>query len=567
MLRTCRRPLAYAAFFSALLNLLFLAPMIYMLQVYDRVIPSQGKTTLLLLSAILLFALGTLALLEAVRARLFLRASNRLNERFAAPLMRATLLRDGSARPAPHHALRDLDTLRQSLTSPASAALLDLPWLPIYLAIGFLINFWIGVLAAAGSLLIFALAWRSEQLLRRPLMAANLAANRSYQVYEQTVASADLVKAIGAGETMIRGHLHNRVDMLEQQGKASLLSARLTAESRFVRLALQSLALGLGALLAISGQISPGAVFASMFVVGRALAPIDALVGHWRTLVQARGAIITLDEVLGEARPATTRTRLPDPVGKLEVEDLQVTGDEGEEILAGLGFTIEPGEMVAVLGPSGAGKSTLVRALAGAIAVEGGTIRFDDAELRDWDPAQLARHLGFMPQETLLFPGTIKDNISRFERFSGASLATLDEDIVDAAKRAGAHELILRLPGGYDHVVRPGSRSLSAGQMQRVTLARALYRRPRYVLLDEPNANLDNEGDAQLTETLRQLKSEGTTVIIVAHRLSMLNLVDKLLYVQNGRLAYAGGRDDVLQQLNPPRSAADRMVAGRRIAS
>jgi ATP-binding cassette subfamily C protein len=326
---------------------------------------------------------------------------------------------------------------------------------------------------------------------------------------------------------------------------------------------LQSLALGLGALLAIDAKVSPGAVFAASFIVGRALAPIDQLVGSWRFLVQARGAYATLRSLFSETGPDIALTQLPPPQGRLDVEGLTVADANRRVIIGGIGFSVNPGEMVAIIGPSGAGKSTLVRALSGALVPSAGIIRYDSADQRNWDPERLALHVGYLPQEASLFAGTVKENIARFSDRLGEDPRELDEAAVAAAKAAGAHELILRLPGGYDSPLGLGGRGLSAGQAQRIALARALFRDPHYLILDEPNANLDSEGDQQLVQTLAELKKKGKTILIVAHRLSVLPIVDKLLVLQDGRVKMFGPREEVLRQIMPAATqGGTRIVAG-----
>jgi ATP-binding cassette subfamily C protein len=518
---------------------------------------------LLFLTLVLILALATLAALEAIRSRLLVRASVKLDQELAGPIMRATLLQpDSSERPA-RQAVREFDTLRQAMTGPAVVGALDAPWVPIYVLIAFLIHPWIGFLSLGGALLIIFLAWRNELATREPLQRANTAAGRSYAAYDAALSSSEVVRALGLREALVLGHLGDRRMMMSLQTHAGITSARLSSHSKFVRLLLQSLALGVAALLAIDAHVSAGAVFASMFIVGRALAPIDQLVGGWRTIIQARGAITVLDELFAATPPDVARTRLPDPGGKLEVQGLGFAGRDQNPILYNVSFAVAPGEVVAIVGPSGAGKSTLVRAIAGALRPSAGFIRFDGAEQRDWDPEQLARHIGFMPQETMLFAGTIKENTSRFRGLLGEDPSTIDDDTVSAAKLAKAHEMILALPGGYDHVLQFGGRGLSAGQAQRISLARALFRDPRYVILDEPNASLDAEGDAQLIVTLEMLKKQGVTQLVVAHRLSLLPVVDKLLVLQGGQISHFGPRDEIMRQisLQPP---ATRVVSGGR---
>ena len=339
-------------------------------------------------------------------------------------------------------------------------------------------------------------------------------------------------------------------------------SSGQTAVSNFVRLALQSLALGLGALLAIDAKVSAGAVFASTFIVGRALAPIDQLVGSWKAIVQARGAYQTLRDLFSEAPVDISLTQLPAPKGQLQVENLTVTDGQQRVILGNVSFPVAAGEMVAIVGPSGAGKSTLVRTLTGAALPAAGVVRFDGADQRNWDSERLSQHIGYMPQEPSLFAGTVKENIARFRDRLGENQVAVDEAAVEAAQLAGAHELILQLPGGYDYPLGLGGKGLSAGQAQRIALARALFRNPQYVILDEPNSNLDAEGDQQLLQTLEELKRRGSTILIVAHRLSVLPIVDKLLVIQDGRLKIFGPRDEVLRQIAPPSAVTTRVVSG-----
>jgi ATP-binding cassette subfamily C protein len=563
-LDACRRHFVYAFLFSALLNLLFIVPMLYMLQVYDRVIPTAGGATLFFLTLVLLFALATLALLDLARSRLLVRASVRLDRILSAAIMNATLSRpELSGQRLSKQALREFDTLRQVLTGPAMLAVFDAPWVPVYVIVAAIIHPWLGVLALFGACISVYLAWRTERSTSARLQEANEAAGRVYSGYDSSVAASETVRALGLRRALVADHEQHRWKMMQLQTEASLQSSQLTAISKFMRLSLQSLALGLGALLAIDAKVSPGAVFAASFIVGRALAPIDQLVGSWRFLVQARGAYATLRSLFSETGPDIALTQLPPPQGRLDVEGLTVADANRRVIIGGIGFSVNPGEMVAIIGPSGAGKSTLVRALSGALVPSAGIIRYDSADQRNWDPERLALHVGYLPQEASLFAGTVKENIARFSDRLGEDPRELDEAAVAAAKAAGAHELILRLPGGYDSPLGLGGRGLSAGQAQRIALARALFRDPRYLILDEPNANLDSEGDQQLVQTLAELKKKGKTILIVAHRLSVLPIVDKLLVLQDGRVKMFGPREEVLRQIMPAATqGGTRIVAG-----
>lgn len=567
-LEACRRHFFFAMLFSALLNLLFIAPMLYMLQVYDRVVPTYGATTLLFLTIVLLFALSVLAALDALRSRLLVRASVRLDKELAGAILDTTLaVPDQGTQRIAKQALREFDVLRQTLTGPAIVALFDAPWVPVYIVIAALISPWIGLLAVAGAGLALYLAWRNERATNARLKEANAAAGRSYASYEFTLAQADVVRALGQRRAMVSGHLSDRQSMMELQSLASLESSGIGATSKFVRLAIQSLALGLAALLAIDNKISAGAIFAASFIVGRALAPIDQLVGSWKMVVQGMNAWSTLKELFVEARPEIGQTRLPSPEGKLSSEGLAIIDQNRRPILQGLSFAVAPGETVAIIGPSGAGKSTLVKALAGAALPAAGIIRFDGADQRNWDPELLAEHVGYMPQEPSLFAGTIKENIARFRNRLGADPAGLDAAVIEAARKARAHDLILQLPGGYDYSLALGGRGLSAGQAQRIALARALFGNPRYLILDEPNSSLDSEGDQQLIQTLDDAKKTGVTILIVAHRLSVLPIIDKIMVIQDGRLAAMGARDEILKQLappKPPKPEPETLTAGKR---
>jgi ATP-binding cassette subfamily C protein len=560
----CRRHFQWALLFSALINLLVLVPLLYMLQVYERVVPTRGHTTLALLTLVLVLGLIATSLLDLVRSRLLVRAGIRLDRLLSRNILDTCLAHSNSrAQRRARQGMREFDILRQTLTGPAIIALLDAPWVPIYLLLAFVLHFWIGILALLGALVVVALAVRNEAVTRERLQRASEASGQTYAELDFSLANAEVVRALGLRQALVAGHLHQRSGSMQLQTEASLAGGGLIASSRFVRQLLQSLALGLGALLAIDGKVTPGAIFAAMFIVGRALAPIDQLVAHWRSVVQARGAWNALSELM-EGQPADVAlTHLPRPEGRIAAEQLHYATEEGQLVLQNVQFEIVPGEVVAIVGPSGAGKSTLVRLLAGAVAPTHGLIRVDGMDQRNWDSERLAEHIGFMPQEAALFAGTVKENIARFRNRLGEDPQTVDGDAIDAARAAGAHELIRRLPGGYDHPLQLGGRGLSAGQAQRVALARAMFRKPSLLILDEPNANLDAEGDQTLTRALEQAKNEGTTIILVAHRMSVLPLVDRIMVIQDGRMAMFGRRDEVLEKLGArPLSVAP--IEGRR---
>lgn len=554
-LRAVKRHLVWAAVFSALLNLLFIAPMLYMLQVYDRVVPTQGSFTLLFLTIVLIFALATLSMLEFVRSRLLVRASARLDRQLSGAILNATLARPEEGRSGiSKQILREFDTLRQTLTGAGVIAVFDAPWTPIYILICFIIHPAIGFLALIGALLLVLVTWRNEKVTREPMQRANEAAGRAYTSHDLSAAKSGVVRALGMRNALVSRHLQEREAMVTLQTDASFASGWLVALAKFLRLLLQSAALGVGALLAIQNEISPGAIFASMFLVGRALAPIDQVLNAWKSMLQGRGAYNKLVQLF-KAPADVSATQLPPPKGELRLEGLTVLNETRDRaIINNVSFAVKAGEVVGIIGPSGAGKSTLLNYIAGAAIPAQGQIRFDGAEQRDWDAERLARFIGYMPQEPSLFSGSIKDNISRFQAGTGGDQSGIDAAAVEAAQQAGAHDLILQLPSGYDHQLSWGGSGLSMGQAQRVALARAMFGSPSYLLLDEPNAHLDSEGDTQLIKSLAELKSKGVTILVVAHKLSILPVVDKLLLMRDGRLELFGPRDEVMRQIAPPQA-------------
>lgn len=554
MIRAVKRHFFWAALFSALANLLFLAPTLYMLQVYDRVVPTRGAGTLAFLTLVLMLAYATLSLLEYVRSRLLVRASIGLDRHLARTLIAATLHQQPADRTGrrSRQPIRECDQLRQTLTGPTMFALFDAPWTPIYIIVCALIHPLIGLMALVGSLLLIAVTWTSDRATREPLLQANAAANRSYASQEQTMQGAEAVRALGMQEAMVRRHLAEREDMLAWQADASFAAGSRMGLSRFLRNMLQSGALGLGALLAIDGQISGGAIFASSFLLGRAVAPVDQLVGSWRSFVTARGSYVEIMAWLDGVAEDAPQTALPRPRGRIDVERVSVEDPHSERmILNNLSFTIAPGEMVAVIGASGAGKSTLARLVGGAIACHQGEIRIDGAERSQWDGDALAVHVGYMPQQLSLFAGSIRDNIARFADADRDD--RIDADVMAAAQACGVHEMILRLPQGYDTMLGWGGMGLSMGQTQRIALARALFRDPAVLILDEPNAHLDSDGETQLIAALAKAKARGAAIMVTAHRSGLLGPADRILVLDNGRMRMSGPRDQVLGALNRPR--------------
>ena len=540
-----RALLVHAAVFSALLNLLYLAPTLYMMQVYDRVMPTGSRTTLILLSVATFSAIGSLSLLDWVRSRLLVHVSARLDARLAGPVLHALLRRPNLSRVERSAAMRDFDTFRQSLAGPALLAAFDAPWTPIYLLVGFIVHPLLGVAGLVSALVLLVLAWLNERATGAPLQRANRVASLAYAEEDYTARSSDVVRALGMSSALTVRQLDRRREVIALQNEASFAAGRYLHLIKAIRLGLQSFALGLGAWLAIERQISPGAVFATSFLLARMLSPIELVVGAWKSIVLNRNAYLTLKTLLAND-DTRERTRLPDPKGEISVQGVAVAGaGHDRAILQDVNFTVAPGELVALIGASGAGKSTLARVLAGALAPARGTVRIDGAAYSDWSPERLGRHIGYLPQDFVLFAGTVKDNISRFRAVLNEPDVDIDDLAVKAARAAGVHEMILRLPEGYDTPLGLGGVGLSAGQSQRIALARALFGAPRVLVLDEPNAHLDSDGEILLDQTLLRLREQGCAIVLAVHRSRLLKAADKILMLGNGRVLIYGGLEEL----------------------
>lgn len=540
-----RPHLIAAAAFSLFVNLLFLAPAIYMLQVYDRVVATGGKSTLIYITLALAIALLALAGLDGIRSRLLVRASARLDSILSAQILRRMIGRGGRDQ---GQAMRDFDTVRQALSSPAAAGVFDAPFAPIFITVCFLLHFWIGVLAVASVALLFALAWRNQGKTRREIEIGTRALAMAQASDQAAAMHAQAVRALGMSEGLARRHLAQRALGVGKLADAQFAGARYTAVSKFIRLFVQSAALGLGALLAIAGEISAGGIIAGSILLGRALQPVDALIGGWTTLSGALAAWERLIETFRAPSEADRiRTALPAPEGRVEAEQIGVRGAGGGAILYGVSLKVEPGELLGIVGPSGSGKTTLAKVVAGAIEPDAGVVRIDGAKRSDWDPERLGRHIGYLPQDPSLFEGTIKDNISRFDSWSGGNPETTDAAVIAAARLAGVHDVILSLPQGYDTPLGPLGEGLSAGQAQRIALARALYGDPSVLILDEPNAFLDPQGEAALLRAVAAARARKAAVLMIAHRRAVLGNADRLLVLEGGRAKMAGPAKDVVR--------------------
>jgi ATP-binding cassette, subfamily C, bacterial exporter for protease/lipase len=532
--------------FSAVINLLMLAPALYMLQVYDRVLASGNEMTLLMLTLMILGLFGLMGALEWVRSQVVIRLGTqmdmRLNQRVYDAAFEAQL---STGSPAAGQALNDLTSLRQFATGNALFAFFDAPWFPVYLWVIFMFSPWLGLLALGGAVLLMLLAWLNQRLSHGPLKAASELSVEATQQASAHLRNAEAIEAMGMLGTL-RGHwLAQHTAFLAQQNLASEKTASVGAWSKGVRLALQSLVLGLGALLAVQGQITAGMMIAGSILMGRVLSPIDQLIGVWKQWTSARLAYQRLESLL-QAHPARPpRMALPVPRGELAVEQLSASAPGTRRAtLSNLSFTLHAGQVLGVIGPSGCGKSTLARLLVGVWQPLAGKVRLDGAQLSQWDKQQLGPHLGYLPQDIQLFAGTIAQNIARF--------AQVDADkVLAAAQMAGVHSLILQMPEGYDTRLGDGGAGLSGGQKQRIGLARALYGLPALIVLDEPNANLDEAGEQALLQAIAQLKQLKRTLILITHKPNVLTLTDQLLILREGQLQAYGPTAKVLAAPKP----------------
>ncbi len=553
----CSLHMRYAVFFSALVNLAYLAPTLYMLQVYDRVVPSGSRSTLVFLTIALGATLFVLTYLDRMRSRILLAASVSLDQGFSGRLFQRAMAAAGAGQPLRlNQLIRDFDTVRLAVTGPAMLALFDAPWIPIYIVVCYIVHPLIGSIALGGALLLILLAILNDRITRDVNRQAAAAVAASAAGQDSISASADVVRALGMTSAFQAQFEAARAKASTPQLQGTRTSGRIGALIRFLRLFLQSIALGAGAWLAIEKQVSAGAIFASSMLAARALSPIDQIVAQWRVLSAAATSYNALRDYLGRETSVNT-TLLPDPRARLTLQRASVFSPSRDRLLLnGISFEAAAGSIIAVIGPSGAGKTTLLQLIANARAVDQGEIRIDGAKYADWDPQRLGRFIGYMPQDSALFPGSIKDNISRFNSWIGVSGPQADEMAVAAAKAAGVHEMILRLPKGYDTVLGQRGRGLSAGQQQRIAMARALYGQPLLYLLDEPNSNADGEADAALLQIIAHLKAAGAIVIIAAHRVSLVAVADMVALLNEGRLERFGPRDEVLAALRESQTGA-----------
>lgn len=544
-IRTRTRVFWSIGIFTAFINLLMLVPSVYMLQVYDRVLPSRNEITLLMLTLIMLGMFAMMSLLEYIRSMVVICISNQLDMRLNTRVYTAVYeanIKNGSSDAG--QMLNDLTNLRQFLTGSALFTFFDVPWFPVYLSVIFLFNPWLGLFALLGALLLISLAVINEFVSKKPLAEASKLSIVSGNLASTNLRNAEVIEALGMLPNLRHRWFDLHQQLLSSQRIASERSGRVSAVTKFVRMSLQSLVLGLGGWLAIDGHITPGMMIAGSILMGRTLAPIEQVINVWKSYSAARLSYDRLVRLLETYPQRSTGMSLPRPEGVVSVEGVSATppGSSEAVVLHNVSFGIQPGDVLGIIGPSASGKSTLARVLVGVWPVSEGTVRLDNSDIYQWDKSELGPYIGYLPQDIELFAGTIAENIARFNDIDS-------EKVIEAAKLAGVHELILRFPDGYNTVLGSSGVGLSGGQKQRIGLARALYGIPSLVVLDEPDSSLDDAGKKALDQAITSLRRRNKTVILITHRTSLLSMTSKLLLLVNGNVNAFGPTQQVLQRL------------------
>jgi ATP-binding cassette subfamily C protein EexD len=544
-LGACKSSFLTVGFFSMFINLLMIVPAIYMLQVYDRVVTSGSITTLVMLTLIMTLLLVSMGCLEWVRSRILIRVGNKLDRLLSRKVF------DNSFKIALYSGgkqdggmpINDLTGLRQFMTGNGLFAFFDAPWVPIYLGVMFVFHPWYGWIGVGSAIVLVILALCNEKMTSKILLNANQEMSVANARMRKNLANAEVVESMGMLGRMRDSWQEKQTSVLYWQTKASERAAVLTNLSKTIRMLMQSLILGVGAYLVVQQEITPGLMIAGSILLGRALAPVDQMIGVWKGFVGARGQYQRLSEMLANMPVDPDTMSLPAPKGQIQFEGVMVAPPGSRNMtLKNITFAVPAGQTVGILGPSASGKSTLARALLGIWPVAAGKVRLDGADIFSWNREELGSHIGYLPQDIELFEGTISENIARFGEIDA-------EEVVAAAVAAGVHQLILNLPNGYDTAIAAQGGGLSGGQRQRIGLARALYGRPSLIVLDEPNSNLDEVGEQALALALKGVKERGATVFIITHRVNVLALTDALLVLADGQLRLGGARDDVLQKL------------------
>ncbi|BBK35687.1 transporter HasD [Allostella sp. ATCC 35155] len=551
LLRACRPELITVGVITFFINMLMLTLPLYTLQMFTRVFASGSMSTLVMLTIVAAFAMIVMGVLYFVRSRVTNEMSNKIDAMLGENLLRLSIkngLLNNASRDA--QGLRDLAQVRNFLAGGELPNLFDTPWVPMYLFIIWIFDPLLGYVAIAGAIIMISFAVANEVLSRRPLRIYNTASVLATQEAESMVKNAEAIESMGMMKGVVRQWRKMQSVVLSSNSRSNKISSFIGTSSRTVRLLVQISVTAVGAYQVVNHSISPGAFVVANILMARALAPVDAAIATWRSVVAFMSAARRLDALMQDLpRMQSATMALPAPKGRMAVDRLvfrhRVGGGLAPAILKGVSFAIEPGEALGVVGPSGSGKSTLVKCMVGVWRPFSGTVRLDGADVAQWDSEDLGQYVGYLPQEVELFNASIRDNISRFQEAD-------PKDIVEAAQLAGVHDLILRMPNGYETRIGAGNYILSGGQRQRIGLARALFGDPRLLVLDEPNANLDTEGEAALRQALVHCKQRGVTVIVIAHRPSILSNVDKMLFMRDGQVELFGPPAEVMARLSPP---------------
>jgi ATP-binding cassette subfamily C exporter for protease/lipase len=557
-----RREFVMVGFFSMVANVLMLTPTLYMLQVYDRVLTSQSELTLLAMSLLTVLLFGIMGSAEWMRSRLLVSSGVRLDEKLGTQVFNASFesqLRQTAT--GPSRAFGDLIQIRQFLTGNGVFAFFDAPWTPIYMVVLFLLHPWLGVMGVVFAFIQAALAWFGHRQTVAPSEAAAKAAADANGFLQSKLRNAELLESMGMIRNLQARWADRQQAFLERSGAAQHLTHNIAAWSKFIRYSQQSLSLGAGALLAIDGQLTMGGMIAANVLMSRALAPIEMLVGSWRQFIGMRSAFGRLETLLEEFPARDPSIKGVAPTGAITLDSVCATvPNRKAPILNNVTLKVPAGMVIAILGPSGSGKSTLARVLVGIWPDVTGSVLLDDTPVQSWSRMELGPHIGYLPQDIELFEGTIAENIARF----GDVKSDL---VIQATRSAGLHEMILRFPQGYETPIGEAGNLLSGGQRQRIGLARALYGNPKLVVLDEPNANLDDAGEAALYQAVATLKAQGKTVILITHRPGAVQVADRIVLLQNGQVQMDGPRDAVVaavkaaHQSPPPPAAANPLAA------
>jgi len=553
-----RKEFLWVGVFSIIANILMLTPSLYMLQVYDRVMKSGNQVTLLFVTIFLVIFFGAMAVAEWLRSRLLVRAGVRMDEGINSMVFNASfdawLDRAGDRA---HRALNDLTTIRQFLTANGIIAFFDTPWTPIYIVVIFILSPFLGWISILFSLIQLGMTVLTSWLSSREIETAAEAGNESYRFVQGKLRNIEPIHAMGMTASLRERWFDLHDAALERSGRSQESQHRLQAITKFVRYCMQSLTLGAGGLMVIEGKMSAGSMIAANLLMSRALQPLDLVVATWKPFIQAREAFGRLEGLL-EAFPARNAGSRPGkkPLGEVVLDGLEATvPGRKEPNLKGLDARIPPGNVIVVVGPSGSGKSTLARCILGIWPGHTGQVLLDGEPIEEWDREELGPHIGYLPQDIELFDGTIADNIARFSEVD-------PEKVIEAAQRTGIHEMVLRFPKGYDTTIGEAGGMLSGGQRQRLGLARAIYGNPSLVVLDEPNANLDDAGERALVHAVRELKDASRTVVLITHRPSIIAVADYLLVMQDGAIRHFGTRDAVLEEMRPKAVPVPQPAAG-----